>query len=143
MYKIPVASCVVYDPVTHKLLVQKRKTPECEYGLHTFAGGKVEENEDLFECAKRELFEETSLISKHTGDEQLIGISHDRNFLILFVLITKFEGILINREPAKIERYDWLHFHQLHGLPQTKGMLGFTATALFGKFLEMIKSGDY
>jgi 8-oxo-dGTP diphosphatase len=92
-----------------RLLLGRRKNNKAAGWLGT-PGGRLEPNESIFECAKREFHEETGawLI-----DEPLRIISVERhnrfddNYVMVYVHADGFSGTIMNPEPEKCEGWTW------------------------------------
>lgn len=73
-----------------------------------FPGGEVELGEDIFETARRELFEETGV---KCSEFRLISVSWDRlktgRWVTLGLLCKKYSGKPRVTEPDKISRWGW------------------------------------
>lgn len=96
----------------HKVLICQRKEGSY-YGLKwEFPGGKVEDNEDLITCLKRELKEELNITVK-IGDlfyVEKFKYPDGFEFEIYFYFIEKFFGKIENRVFEKIY---WARKHEL------------------------------
>ena len=87
-----------------------------EIDCWTLPGGKQEYFETFFECAKREVKEETNL---EIGELKLFGaaddIQPDRHYITLHIIAKKHSGELKVMEPTKEDRWEWF---ELDKLPQ-------------------------
>lgn len=98
-----------------KILLGRRKGVHGA-GYWSTPGGHLEYGETVDACAKRELFEETSLVAKslnsgpYTND--LIQ-PEEKHYITLFVFITAFEGHPKCFEPDKCEGWDWFALNHL------------------------------
>lgn len=137
-YKIPVVSCVVFDKINQTLLLQHRIHEGEDNNKWTFCGGKIRINETISEAARREMYEETGLLLIQQPPLPLIGATTQSEWLILFVLITEFAGVATNREPHKIDKYDWVDYRKLSELDLTPGMIDFN-TKCYNYFVHLIK----
>ena len=74
----------------------------------TFPGGKQEFGESIFECAKREVKEETRLDISHL---EIFGANDDiqtnKHFVTIWVVAGEYSGILKTAEPLKIDQWRW------------------------------------
>jgi len=92
-----------------KVLLGKRKNAHGE-GSWSFPGGHLEYGEQVEDCAIREVMEETGLEVKFvkrldfTND---IFEKEDKHYITLFVLAKIVGGKLENKEPHKLERWEW------------------------------------
>lgn len=99
----------------HTILLGKRKNSHGQ-GAWATPGGHLEYGETLEECSKRELQEETNLRAESikklwfTND---MHIQENKHYITIFMLVDKFSGELINREPEKCEYWQWFDFANL------------------------------
>ena len=95
--KVGVGVLIIKD---FKILLGKRKNAHGQ-GAWATPGGHLEFGETLEECAKRELFEETSLIAESikklwfTND---IHLQEGKHYITIFMIVDKFSGKLKNLE---------------------------------------------
>jgi len=96
------------------LLLGKRKNAHGS-GEWSFAGGHLEFGEDVEECAKRELEEETGLkaTQMQLGPWTNDVIDNDKHYLTLFTAVTQFEGEPQLLEPNKCEEWKWFPYNAL------------------------------
>jgi 8-oxo-dGTP diphosphatase len=92
----------------NKLLLGKRKGSHGS-GDWSFPGGHLEHGEDVSECARRELFEETALkaLSIELGP-WVSDIIDGKHYITLMVFVDQFEGELQCMEPEKCEGWHWI-----------------------------------
>ena len=85
-----------------------------EIDCWTLPGGKQEYFETFFECAKREVKEETNL---EIGELKLFGaaddIHPDRHYITLHIIAKKHSGELKVMEPTKEDRWEWFDLDKL------------------------------
>lgn len=85
-----------------------------EIDCWTLPGGKQEYFETFFECAKREVKEETNL---EIGELKLFGaadnIQPDRHYITLHIIAKKHRGELKVMEPTKEDRWEWFDLDKL------------------------------
>ena len=85
-----------------------------EIDCWTLPGGKQEYFETFFECAKREVKEETNL---EIGELKLFGaaddIQPDRHYITLHIIAKKHSGELKVMEPTKDDRWEWFNLDKL------------------------------
>ena len=85
-----------------------------EIDCWTLHGGKQEYFETFFECAKREVKEETNL---EIGELKLFGaaddIQPDRHYITLHIIAKKHSGELKVMEPTKEDRWEWFDLDKL------------------------------
>lgn len=83
-------------------------------GTWTCPGGSIDFGETLIDCAKREVLEEVGLV---IHDPQLISISDNLSeqaqYVTVGFLAESFEGILENKEPEKIDMWNWFDIENL------------------------------
>ena len=107
----------------NKILLGKRHSdPEkadCELhgeGTWTMPGGKLHFQEDIKECAKREVFEETG-IKINISNLDLVSVSNDivfdNHFITIGFLCTDFEGEPKVMEPDEITEWRWFDLDNL------------------------------
>lgn len=98
----------------NQILLGKRKGSHGA-GTWCFPGGHLEFGEDVGECARRELAEETGLkaLSLHSGPWVSNIIEGDKHYVTLFVFVNKFEGNLQLLEPNKCEEWIWFDCNAL------------------------------
>jgi|SRR3989344_1246491 len=96
-----------------KILVGLRKSKHGA-GTYCFAGGHLEVGETIFDCAKREVREETGLEIKnlragpHTED-----FFPNKHYLTLFVIADSDSGEPELREPEKFAIWEWRDWNNL------------------------------
>lgn len=91
-----------------KILLGKRKGSHGS-GRWAFPGGHLEFGEDVEDCARRELEEETGLIatSIKKGPWSNNLIDQHQHYVTLLIFVHEFEGVLQTREPHKCEGWHW------------------------------------
>ena len=110
--KVGVAVIVMNDG---RVLLGKRKGSHAE-GTWSFPGGKLEFNESIEDCAKRETLEESGLEvtnirrSIFTND---IFKKDKEHYVTLFVLADYAAGEPQVREPEKCEQWGWFLWSKL------------------------------
>ena len=98
-----------------KILLAKRKS---KHGKATwgFPGGKLEFNETLEECARRELLEESGLAAEKLF---LAAVTNDifaetgKHYVTIFFVADIISGEAIIKEPDKFERWEWFSWDKL------------------------------
>ncbi len=104
---------IVLDKTKKKILLGVRKN--C-YGAGTYGlpGGRLEFNEPLEKCVKRELLEETGLTAKSL---KFIGavrdFQKDHNFIHFAFVCKEFDGKVKLMEPEKCEGWEWFDLDNL------------------------------
>jgi 8-oxo-dGTP diphosphatase len=109
MDKRPLIGVAVIVIKENRVLLGKRKNA---HGADTWAfpGGHLEFNESIFDCAVREVFEETGLRIKnlrfgpYTND---IFTAEDKHYVTLFVIADHDSGEPEVKEPRKCETWQW------------------------------------
>ena len=80
----------------------------------TLPGGKQEYDEAFWDCAKREVKEETNL---EIDELELFNVTDDfqpdRHFLTLQIIAKKSSGELKIMEPTKIDEWEWFDLENL------------------------------
>lgn len=115
MIKRPLVGIGVIVINKNKVLLGKRKSL---HGKNTwcFPGGYLEINEDIFDCARREVFEETGIRIKHlrTGPyvNNIFKIEN-KHSITLFVIADYASGIITIKEPEKCEKWAWFSWSNL------------------------------
>jgi 8-oxo-dGTP diphosphatase len=103
-----------------KVLYGLRKS---KHGQWTYSPpwGHLEYGETIEDCAVRELFEESWLIAKSqdvivycTLNE--IYSNNEKHYVNIITLIKVFSWEVINKEPEKLERWDWLSWKDIKNL---------------------------
>lgn len=80
----------------------------------TFPGGKQEFNETIFECAIREVKEETNLdIESLEVFSASDDIAPNKHFITIQIIAHKFKGELKVMEPTKIDDWQWFDLNNL------------------------------
>jgi 8-oxo-dGTP diphosphatase len=120
MQAIPIALIALQNAQDEVLLLKRESDVHCP-DVWSFPGGKVEQDEEVLEAAKRELKEEAGLTASHW---QFIGThAHgykDKNLVFsLFVCQTKQSEVHAESE------YLWCPIHQLQAMamPEANHML--------------------
>ena len=110
--KIGVGVIVIKD---NKVLLGKRKNAHGE-GSWCFPGGHLEFNEEIEDCAIREVKEETSIEIKNirrgtfTND---IFEKEGKHYVTLFVIADYSSGKVKVMEPEKCEKWEWFKWDKL------------------------------
>ena len=98
-----------------KILLGKRKNAHGE-GEWAFPGGHLEYAEEVEECARREVLEETGLSLGHcyTGPyTNNVFHSHQRHYITLIMIAESNKGNPENLEPEKCECWQWFDWNNL------------------------------
>ena len=99
-----------------KVLLGKRKNAHGD-GTWSFPGGHLEFNEELEECAKREVMEETGI---DIGNIRLGTCTNDifkkegKHYITVFMIADYTGGNVVLKEPESCEKWDWFTWE---GLP--------------------------
>ena len=115
MEKIPrigVGAIIVKDG---KVLLGKRKNAHGE-GSWSCPGGHLEFNEELEECAKREVLEETGIKIKNLKFDALTNdiLTKDaKHYITIHMLCEHESGEVQNLEPHKCEKWGWFDWNNL------------------------------
>ena len=85
-----------------------------EVDCWTLPGGKQEYYETFWECARREVKEETNL---DIDNLELFSISDDiqpdRHYITIHIIAKKYSGELKIMEPSKEDEWKWFDFNNL------------------------------
>jgi 8-oxo-dGTP diphosphatase len=103
-----------------RILICQRKK-DARYALKwEFPGGKVEEGESFFECAKREVREELSItIDAFDRSESQINRYDDGGvFEVMYFFVSRFEGVPVNNA---FEQIRWVTLDELRSLDILEG----------------------
>jgi len=99
----------------NKVLLGKRKNSHGE-GTWCFPGGHLEFNEEIEECGKREVLEETGIKIKNiklgpfTND---IFKKEGKHYVTLFLISDYDSGKVRVMEPDKFEKWEWIEWGKL------------------------------
>lgn len=110
--KVGIGVIVIKD---NKVLLGKRRGSHGE-GSWCFPGGHLEFNEELEDCAKREVFEEAGIKIKNvrtgtfTND---IFEKEGKHYVTLFLVSDYDSGDVRIMEPDKFEKWDWFEWNKL------------------------------
>ncbi|MFA5303417.1 MAG: NUDIX hydrolase [Candidatus Nanoarchaeia archaeon] len=98
-----------------EVLLGKRKNAHGE-GSWSFPGGHLELNEEIEECAKREVMEETGMLIKnlrrgsYTND---IFREENKHYVTLIIISDYDSGEVKVMEPDKCEKWEWFSWNNL------------------------------
>jgi 8-oxo-dGTP diphosphatase len=110
--KIGVGVIVIKDS---KVLLGKRKNVHGE-GSWSFPGGHLEFNEEIEDCAIREVLEETGIsiknIRKITFTNNIFK-KEAKHYVTLYVKAEYAVGSVKAMEPEKCEKWDWFEWNNL------------------------------
>ncbi|MDR0957635.1 MAG: 8-oxo-dGTP diphosphatase [Clostridiales bacterium] len=132
---------MVTDPKTEKILIQNR-TKDSWAGW-VFPGGKVENSESFYDCAVREVNEETGLLIK---DLTSCGIVHwinnktDSRYLVFLYKTDSFSGELL-KNPPEGELF-WIDKHTLFETPKTNDLDKYFPMFFENKYSEAVGTSD-
>ena len=137
---VELVNCVmIQNPQTREVLVQNRKR---KYFGWAFPGGHLEKGESIYDCAIREVKEETGL---DVADLEFCGIVHwvnredDGRYMCFMYKTTDFNGNLI-AETDEGEQF-WMDVDKLLSAPKDKfSSLHYAPSPLFhqtGKYNEV------
>ena len=99
----------------NKVLLGKRRGVHGE-GSWSFPGGHLEFNEELEDCAKREVFEETGLKIKNIRQATFtndIFKEEGKHYITLFLISEHESGEPKVMEPEKCEKWEWFEWNNL------------------------------
>ena len=144
-----IVTCVmIQNPETNEVLVQNRKR---KYLGWSFPGGKVEPGESFYDCAVREVKEETGLDImnlKYCGVVHWANLENNDRYLCFMYKTTEYSGELIT-ETDEGEQF-WLGIGELLATPSEKfsSAVHYPLSPLFheyGKYSEVFtpwRDGD-
>jgi len=103
-----------------KVLLGHRHTKQEDTGgiyepdTWTFPGGKQEFDETIYECAIREVKEETNL---DIDDLEIFSVADDiqpnKHYITIQIIANKYHGDLKVMEPTKIDEWIWFELDKL------------------------------
>jgi len=99
----------------NKVLFGKRKGAHGE-GSWSFPGGNLEFNEELEDCAKREVLEETGVHIKNIRlgtFTNYIFKKEGKHYITLYLVSDYDSGDLSVKEPDKCEKWGWFEWDNL------------------------------
>jgi len=79
-------------------------------GMYSTPGGRIEQSEDMLQCAIRETYEETGLALCRASLTILGAREHFRfgqHYIMFYVRCRAFDGEPLNREPEKCVEWRW------------------------------------
>ena len=110
-------TCVmIQNPETKEVLIQNRKQ---KYPGWSFPGGHVERGESIYDCAVREVKEETGLdVSglKYCGVVHWVNRDNDERYLCFMYKTTDYSGKLVAENDEG--EYFWLGIDELFAAPK-------------------------
>lgn len=110
--KIPVCGCILMNPDMTKIVLVK----DWNGGSWTFPRGKVNEGEDEFECAVREVYEETGFNARdHSDPQNFVVTFHGEKKIQLFIAVNVPDSTVFATHCRK-EVSD-IQFHALNKIP--------------------------
>lgn len=144
---VEMVTCVmIQNPENNDVLVQNRTR---KYPGYSFPGGHVERGENIYDCAVREIKEETGLDVKnltYCGTVHWVNRENDERYLCFMYKTTQFSGQLIKE--ADEGEHLWLSIEELHTTSKEKfSSVHYALSPLFheyGRFSEVFIawSGD-
>ena len=84
-------------------------------------GWHLEYGERIEKCAIRELYEESGLVA-HEQDVDIyctineIYPNNEKHYINILTIIKKFSGKLENKEPEKLEKWEWMNWSDIKNL---------------------------
>ncbi|MFO7966829.1 MAG: NUDIX hydrolase [Archaeoglobaceae archaeon] len=99
----------------NQVLLGRRKNTHGE-GTWSFPGGHLEFNEEIEDCARREVWEEVGISIKnikHAAFTNDIFHQEEEHYITLFVLCDYDSGEVRVKEPHKCEEWKWFDWNAL------------------------------
>ncbi len=94
-----------------EILIDRRRQKGVMGGLWEFPGGKMEPGETLFECIKREIYEELGI--KIEVGEHLITVDHTYTHLHVTLTVHHCHHIAGVPQPLECDEVRWVSLDQL------------------------------
>jgi len=140
---VEMVTCVmIQNSDTNEVIVQNRKR---KYPGYSFPGGHVERGESIYDCAVREVKEETGLDVKnlhYCGVVHWVDRENDERYLAFMYKTTQFSGKLITENDEG--EYFWLNMNELLRTPKEKlSSVHYALSPLFheyGRYSEVLIS---
>lgn len=110
--KVGVAAIVIKN---NKVLLGKRKNAHGE-GSWCFPGGHLEFNEELEDCAKREVLEESGVGIKNIKFSTITNdffTKENKHYITIFMVCEHDDGEVKLMEPDKCEKWNWFEWESL------------------------------
>ena len=113
-----VTNVMIQNPDTKEVVVQNRTR---QYPGWSFPGGHIEHSESIYDCAVREIKEETGL---NISNLKLCGVLHwinredDGRYVCFMYKTTEYSGELISENDEG--EYFWLSIDELLAAPKEK-----------------------
>lgn len=127
----------VFNRNLKKVLLVHKLAPEWQVGYINGVGGKVEKDEEKFDCVVREVKEETGIESRKT-DWQFVGTISGGNAVVdIFGMI--YQGKTFKKFRYEKEDIEWFPVNRLPAnvIPNLKWMIPLTVEKLIeGKIIE-------
>lgn len=104
---------IIFSENFEKVLLIKKTKPDWQKGNYNFPGGKLEKEEDIFDCVKREIFEEcniNTLKGRWHYIGQIINENLEYSVEILTYIYRKIDGKVLS--PTE-EKNKWFNINHL------------------------------
>lgn len=113
---VPVYGAIMINPKRDKMLLVEGNSTK---GCWTFPRGKIEENEDHFECATREVMEETSFDISRLGSKDFFieKICSERVVRLYVVYGVPETTLFFPKVKGEIASHRWFNIADLPGSP--------------------------
>lgn len=109
-----IGCCVIVQNTLGEILLAERKGPAYGAGLFGLPGGRVEGDESLESCVRRELAEEVGLIAKQVKYLGVVREWQQNHSFIHFCFVCRtWDGIPVTKEPDKAGEWSWFATHAL------------------------------
>jgi 8-oxo-dGTP diphosphatase len=116
-HRVPLVTAVLFTNDSNQVLLGRRKNNSGE-GFFSTPGGLVEQHEDVYACAEREVIEETGYEKVSRAALQVIAWrEHHRfgkHYIVCYLHHQYNEGLIYNKEPYKCEGWEWKSFTDLN-----------------------------
>lgn len=137
----PIGSFVIVINSKNQILLGERKN-SYKSGLYGCPGGRLEFEESLEDCAKRELFEETGLTAHSLKYLGVIRTLQDGGSFIHFAFsCNDYEGQIELREPEKCTEWKFIDSNTLPSniLPAHKAGINLLNKPIVSTYVEILK----
>lgn len=113
--------CYIEKDSKYLMIHRVKKKNDANHDKWIGIGGRLEEGESPFDCARREIYEETGLTAtelRYRGIVTFVSNEYGTEYMHLFKC-DKFEGVLNSDCDEGV--LEWLDKNALYGLPMWEG----------------------